>query len=70
MTSRVDIKTVFLGSYSTGKTSLVQRYLQGSWQENTSATVSYLVSAFAVVVFSWVLGFRRKPSVTLFTVCL
>mmetsp|Transcript_19272 Transcript_19272/g.21460 ORF Transcript_19272/g.21460 Transcript_19272/m.21460 type:complete len:206 (+) Transcript_19272:149-766(+) len=39
MSSKVDVKVVLLGMHSVGKTSLVERYLQGKFNENVTATV-------------------------------
>eukprot|EP01121_Diplochlamys_sp_Union-15-3_P015503 TRINITY_DN5139_c0_g3_i1.p1 TRINITY_DN5139_c0_g3~~TRINITY_DN5139_c0_g3_i1.p1 ORF type:complete len:192 (-),score=34.80 TRINITY_DN5139_c0_g3_i1:29-604(-) len=48
--SKVDVKVVFLGQHSVGKTTLVDRYLNGSYKPNVTATVGAAFAAKKVVI--------------------
>jgi len=55
--SKVDVKVVLLGMADVGKTCLVERFLNGTWNQNTTAVrtsifIAYFCPANASKYFS------------------
>eukprot|EP01121_Diplochlamys_sp_Union-15-3_P008834 TRINITY_DN2369_c0_g2_i6.p1 TRINITY_DN2369_c0_g2~~TRINITY_DN2369_c0_g2_i6.p1 ORF type:complete len:212 (-),score=41.87 TRINITY_DN2369_c0_g2_i6:67-654(-) len=50
--AKVDVKVVLLGQHAVGKTTLVDRYLNGAYKTNVTATVGAAFAAKKVVIGS------------------
>eukprot|EP00029_Vermamoeba_vermiformis_P005907 TRINITY_DN2181_c0_g1_i1.p1 TRINITY_DN2181_c0_g1~~TRINITY_DN2181_c0_g1_i1.p1 ORF type:complete len:207 (-),score=42.59 TRINITY_DN2181_c0_g1_i1:53-673(-) len=48
--SKVDVKVVLLGMADVGKTCLVERFLNGTWNQNTTATVGAAFGAKKIMI--------------------